>query len=164
MARLPGIGIVVAAAAATFVFSGPSASGSNGKCTDSAKCADAALTAACQREATLELLRTRVAREKWVAACINRRQAQNKGKRNTQKIRPAIGGAAPRVMPLGTGSLSLGEGTAPSDAPIEPSAPVVGSSGNSTTGSSATSTSGSSGTSIGGSTGTGSGSNSGGGL
>jgi hypothetical protein len=79
-------------------------------------------------------------------------------------MRPAIGTAAPRVMPLATGSPSSGGNTLPSNAPIEPSAPIVGSSGNSTTGSRATSTSGSSGTSVGGSAGSGSGSSSGGGL
>ena len=156
--------IIAAVAAAMFAFSGPSASGSDGRCTDNAKCADSALRAACQREATLELLRTHLAREKWVANCINRRQVQNNGKRNTQKMRPAIGTAAPRVMPLATGSPSSGGNTLPSNAPIEPSAPIVGSSGNSTTGSRATSTSGSSGTSVGGSAGSDSGSSSGGGL
>jgi hypothetical protein len=79
-------------------------------------------------------------------------------------VRPAVGTAAPRIMPLATGSPSSRGGTSPSNAPIEPSAPVVGSSGNSTTGSRATSTSGSSGTSIGGSSSSGSGSSSGGGM
>jgi hypothetical protein len=59
---------------------------------------------------------------------------------------------SPPVVPRLTPSRRVGPaGTLPSNAPVVPSTPVIGSSGTSTSGSSATSTSGSSGTSIGGS-------------
>jgi len=78
------------------------------------------------------------------------------GKQKSRFIRQCLAGlrppdpmATPTVTPLANPSNTFRGGTAPSNGPVAPSAPVIGSSGTSTTGSSATSISGSSGTSIG---------------
>jgi hypothetical protein len=98
-----------------------------------AKNADA-IRKACEREATLKLY-TGKQRSKFVRQCL-------------AGIRPPGPTAAPVIVPLANPRSTSG-GTAPSNAPVAPSAPVIGSTGTSTTGSSATSISGSSGTSIG---------------
>jgi hypothetical protein len=89
---------------------------------------------ACEREATLKLY-TGKQRSKFVRQCL-------------AGIRPPGPTATPMIAPLADPRSTSG-GTAPSNAAVAPSAPVIGSTGTSTTGSSATSISGSSGTSIG---------------
>ena len=102
----------------------------------------------CERNATLQLY-TGKQKANYIRECLAREQAEGKKTARQPGFHPLGPPAAPRVTPLGpTGAMGS---TAPSNAPVVPSAPVTGSRGTSTTGSSATSTSGSSGTSIGGS-------------
>jgi hypothetical protein len=118
------------------------------------KSADAVKKERCERDATL-MLYTGKQKTRYIRQCLaGKEQAPRKA-----AVRPGVyppgPAATPRPAPLGGGnppSTSTGS-TAPSNAPVAPSAPVVGSSGTSTTGSSATSTSGSSGSSLGGSSG-----------
>jgi hypothetical protein len=98
-----------------------------------AKNADA-IRKACEREATLKLY-TGKQRSRFIRQCL-------------AGIRPPGPTATPVIAPLANPRSNFG-GTAPSNAPVAPSAPVIGSTGTSITGSSATSISGSSGTSIG---------------
>ncbi len=138
-------------ASALFLIAAVFGAGGESALAAGAKKENAARKAECEREAILyigELKRKRI------------RQCMAGNGRPAGKpaaapgILPSSPTAMPgRVTPLGGGnppSTSIGS-TAPSNAPVAPSTPSVGSSGTSTTGSSATSTSGSSNSSIGGS-------------
>jgi hypothetical protein len=114
----------------------------------SANRADAVKRAECEREATLRLYIGKQ-RSRWIRQCV---ASSGRSPGKPMALRPSVT-TMPRVTPLGGGnppSTSTGS-TAPSNAPVAPSTPVVGSRGTSTSGSSATSTSGSSNNSIGGS-------------
>ncbi|HET7804392.1 MAG TPA: hypothetical protein VFL53_09130 [Pseudolabrys sp.] len=103
----------------------------------------------CEHEATLQRY-TGKQRTKFIRRCLAGRPPGKAAVRRPN-FDPLAPTTTPRVTPLGEinrPGRSMG-GTAPSNAPVAPSAPVVGSTGTSTTGSSATSISGSSGTSIG---------------
>jgi len=107
--------------------------------------ADAERAAECRRAVVLMLYLSYAARERWVQKCIhepNKVVHKSPGPR-----RPVIETVIPGVSSLGAESSD--RGTLPSNAPIQPSAPVVGSSSNSISGSSANSTTGSSGNSLG---------------
>ena len=111
----------------------------------SAKRADALKRAECERGATLQLY-IGEHRSRWVRQCV---ASGGRSPGKPMALRPSAyppgPTAMPRVAPLGGGTGS----TAPSNAPVVPSTPVVGSSGTSTSGSRATSISGSSNNSIG---------------
>src|SRR6185437_8630115 len=132
-------------AAAAFDLSGEAALAAN------AKRADAVKRAECQHEATLQLY-IGEQRSRWIRQCVaSSGQPPGKPTALRPSVHPSGPTAMPRVMPLGGGnppSTSTGS-TAPSNAPVAPSTPLVGSSGTSTTGSGATSISGSSNNSIG---------------
>ena len=117
----------------------------------SAKKADAVMRAQCEREATLQLYIGQQ-RSRWIRQCVaNGGQSPGKPVAVRPSVHPSGPTAMPTVTPLRSGnppSTSMGS-TAPSNAQVVPSAPVVGSSGTSTTGSSATSISGSSNNSMG---------------
>jgi hypothetical protein len=114
--------------AAAFVAAGEVRSAAETKNTD-------AIRKACEHEATLKLY-TGKQRSRFIRQCL-------------AGIRPPGPTATPAVAPLANPRSNSGGSTVPSNAPVAPSAPVIGSTGTSTTGSSATSISGSSGTSIG---------------
>jgi hypothetical protein len=110
--------------------------------------------AECAREATLYIGELK---GWWMRRCMaGEGRSPGKPEAGPPSVRPSGPTGTPTtVTPLGAAnppSTSTGS-TAPSTAPVAPSAPAVGSSGTSTSGSSATSTSGSSNTSIGGSSG-----------
>jgi hypothetical protein len=135
---------------AAFGLSGEMALAAEAKSTDAAK-ADAAKKDRCERDATL-LLYLGEQRNKFIRECLaSKGPPPGKAEARRPSLVHPAGPAMPRVTPLGGAKppgTSTG-GTVISNAPIAPSAPVVGSSGISTTGSRATSISGSSGTSIG---------------
>ncbi|HKS87446.1 MAG TPA: hypothetical protein VJR71_18375 [Pseudolabrys sp.] len=116
-----------------------------------AKGADAVKKERCEREAMLNLYMGKQ-RINFIRQCLARnKRPPGKAAAHQQGIRPSGQTGTRSVTPLGSGnppSTSTGS-TAPSNAAVAPSAPVIGSTGTSTTGSSATSTSGSSGSSIG---------------
>jgi len=114
-----------------------------------AKSAVATKKAQCERDAALQNYVGKQ-RSEFITKCLAG-SGRSPGKALVRRpvFRPLDSTAEPQVTPLGS-SRSMG-GTLPSNAPVAPSAPVIGSTGTSTTGSSATSISGSSGTSIGGS-------------
>ena len=114
--------------AAAFGVAGETALAAEAKSVD-------AMKKACEREATLKLY-TGKQRSRFIRQCL-------------AGSRPPDPVAMPTVTPLTNPRSTFRGGTAPSNAPVAPSAPVIGSTGTSTTGSSATSISGSSGTSIG---------------
>lgn len=136
---------------AAFGLSERTAAAAETKSVDAAK-ADAAKQAQCDRDATLQLYLSKEKRNKFIKQCLaSRRPPPNKAVAGRPAVVHPGGPALSKVTPLGVGnppSTSTGA-TAISNAPIAPSAPVVGSSSISTTGSGATSISGSSGTSIG---------------
>jgi len=109
----------------------------------------------CERDAMLHLY-TGKQKSRFIQQCLAaKEEPPEKAAARQRAVRPPGPTGVPGVAPLGGGnppSTSTGS-TAPSNAPVAPSAPVVGSTGTSTTGSSATSTSGSSGSSIGSSSG-----------
>jgi hypothetical protein len=121
---------------ASVLWLGAAAFGAAGEVPPAAeeKSADA-IKKACESEATLKRY-TGKQRSRFIRQCL-------------AGIRPPDPMATPSITPLANPSNTFRGGTAPSNAPVAPSAPVIGSSGTSTTGSSATSISGSSGTSIG---------------
>src|SRR6476660_822814 len=129
-------------AGATFDLSGETALAAGG--------ADAMKKEQCERDAMLHRY-TGKQRSRFIKQCLasNNRLPGKAAARPS--VPPAGPTAIPRIAPLGGAnppSTSTGS-TAPSNAPVAPSAPVIGYTGTSTTGSSATSTSGSSGSSIG---------------
>jgi hypothetical protein len=105
----------------------------------------------CERNAML-MLYTGKQKSRYIQQCLAaKEEPSEKAAARQPGVLPPGPTGVPRIAPLGGGnppSTSTGS-TAPSNAPVAPSAPVVGSSGTSTTGSSATSISGSSGSSIG---------------
>jgi len=101
--------------------------------------------AQCERDATLQDYVGKQ-RARFIKKCLAGRSPVKVTARRPA-FRPLDSTEVPPVTPLESGR-SMG-GTLPSNAPVAPSAPVIGSSGTSITGSSATSISGSSGTSIG---------------
>jgi hypothetical protein len=116
---------------------------------DVSKDVDATKKDRCELDAQLHLYMGEKKR-KFIRECLASKEEPGKAGREPGVV-PLGPPGAPRVAPLGAGnppSTSTGS-TAPSNAPVAPSSPVVGSSGTSTTGSSATSISGSSGSSIG---------------
>jgi uncharacterized membrane protein YgcG len=128
-----------------------------------AKKAHAQTKAACERQATLQL-RVGKERARWIRRCVAKGGPfHGKAAAHRPLVHPSGRTAIPRAVPLGSGRPSSMGSTAPSNAPVAPSAPVIGSSGNSTSGSRATSTTGSSNSSIGGGS-LGGGSSSGGGM
>ncbi len=107
--------------------------------------------AECEHQATMQLY-VGQQRTRWITKCVARGGPSSA---KTVARRPVVhpsGPSATRVAPLGNGNppSTFSGSTAPSTAPVAPSSPVVGSSGNSTTGSSASSTTGSSGSTLGG--------------
>jgi len=109
---------------------------------------------ACEQQATLQLYIGQQ-RTRWIRECIARGgPSSGKALARRPMVHPT-GPRATRVAPLGNGNppSTFSGSTSPSTAPVAPSSPVVGSSGNSTTGSSASSTSGSSNSTLGGSSG-----------
>jgi hypothetical protein len=135
---------------AAFGLSGELALAAEAKSADAAK-ADAAKKDRCELDAML-LLYLGEQKSKFIRQCLASK-GPPPGKevaRRPSLVHPA-GPKMPGVTPLrGANPPRTSTGsTAISNAPIAPSAPVVGSSGISTTGSRATSISGSSGTSIG---------------
>src|SRR4029078_3268878 len=96
----------------------------------SAKRAHALKTAECEPKATLQLY-TGEQRSRWVRQCV---AGKGRSPGKTMAFRPTRPTAMPRVTPLGSGMGS----TAPSNAPVAPSTPVVGSSGTSISGADAT--------------------------
>ena len=138
---------------ASALFLGAAAFGLSGETVlaASAKRADAVKRAECEREATLQLYMGEQ-RSRWIKQCVAS-SGPSPGKPTALRpsAHPPGPTAMPRVTPLGGGnppSTATGS-TAPSNAPVAPSTPLVGSSGTSTTGSGATSISGSSNNSIG---------------
>jgi hypothetical protein len=126
-------------------------SGQTASAASSANRADAAKRAQCERDATMQLYIGQQ-RTNWIRQCVaNGGQSPDTPVAVRPNVHPLGPTAMPTVTPLGSGnppSTSTGS-TAPSNASVAPSAPVVGSSGTSTTGSSATSISGSSSNSMG---------------
>ena len=116
------------------------------------KSADAAKKTQCEREAAMQLYVARQKKHAYFERCLAGKELPpEQGVASRGVVRPSGRAAIPRPAPLGGAnppSTATGS-TAPSTAPMAPSAPVVGSSGTSTTGSSATSISGSSGSSLG---------------
>jgi hypothetical protein len=107
----------------------------------------AAARKACEQEA-MRRHYTGKQRSRFIRQCL----AKKDRKPDEEIVLPDRDPFSPPVVPRLTPSRRVGPaGTLPSNAPVVPSTPVIGSSGTSTSGSSATSTSGSSGTSIGGS-------------
>lgn len=107
----------------------------------------AAAKKACEREAVRRHY-TGKQRSRFIRQCL----AKKDQKPDEEIVLPDRDPFSPPVVPRLTPSRRVGPaGTLPSNAPVAPSAPVIGSSGTSTSGSSAISISGSSGTSIGGS-------------
>ena len=130
---------------AAFGFSGETALAA------SAKKADTAKRAECERKATLYHYMGEQ-RSKWIRQCLAG-SGRSPGKPMARQpiVLPSDSTEVPTVMPLRSGSppsTSMG-GTVPSNAPVVRSAPVGGSSGTSISGSSATSITGSSNNSIG---------------
>jgi hypothetical protein len=114
-----------------------------------AKSALATTKAECERDATQRHYDGKQ-KTRFIRQCLARARSKDKAARRLE-FPPLDLTATPQVTPLETihrPARSMGN-TAPSNAPVAPSAPVIGSTGTSTTGSSATSISGSSGTSIG---------------
>jgi hypothetical protein len=115
------------------------------------KGADATKKERCERDAMLHLYMGKQ-KSRFIRQCLaSKEQPPGKAAARQPSVRRFGAPAVPRITPLGGAnppSTSTGS-TAPSNAPVAPSAPVIGSTGTSTTGSSATSISGSSGTSIG---------------
>jgi hypothetical protein len=105
----------------------------------------------CERDAMLHLY-TGKQKSRFIQQCLAaKEEPPDKAAARQPGVRPPGPIEVPGVAPLGGGnppSTSTGS-TAPSNASVAPSAPVVGSTGTSTTGSGATSISGSSGSSIG---------------
>src|SRR6185437_12959636 len=104
-----------------------------------------------ERDATLQLYSGKQ-RSRFIGQCmITNERSLGKPLAQRPSDHPSGRTALPRPAPLGGANppSTVTGSTAPSNAPVAPSAPVVGSTGTSTTGSSATSTSGSSGSSIG---------------
>ena len=118
----------------------------NAALTAEAKNADAANKAQCERDATLKHYVGKQ-RSRFIRKCLagkNRPPGKDVARPDVDPFSPTTQRPAPLGRTMSTG------GTAPSNAPVVPSTPVIGSTGTSITGSSATSISGSSGTSIGG--------------
>jgi hypothetical protein len=113
---------------------------------EEAKDAVATKKAQCEHEATLQHYAGKQ-RARFIRKCLASGRPAGKAVAHRPAFHPLDSTEVPEVTPLGS-VRSMGA-TVPSNAPVAPSAPVVGSSGTSTTGSSATSISGSSGTSIG---------------
>jgi hypothetical protein len=116
-----------------------------------AKSENAEKRAECAREAVLYIGELK---SWWMRRCMagNARPPGNPATHEPTVHPPGAAGMPRSPTPLGAGNPpgTATGGTAPSNAPIAPSAPTVGSSGTSISGSGATSTSGSSNNSIGG--------------
>jgi hypothetical protein len=110
----------------------------------------AAARKACEQDATRQHYAGKQ-RSRFIRQCLARRSRPQDKDVARPEMQPSDPFAMPQPAPLRRTSRpgAMG-GTLPSNAPVAPSTPVIGSSGTSTTGSSATSISGSSGTSIGG--------------
>lgn len=136
--------------AASAFLMGVMAFGASGEAASAAGAKATARKVQCDREATLQLY-IGEQRSRFIRRCLAERPSPGKPVARRPGVHPSGPTASPRVMPLGSGnppSTATGS-TAPSNAAVVPSTPVVGSTGTSTTGSRATSTSGSSGSSIG---------------
>jgi hypothetical protein len=109
--------------------------------------------AQCEHQATLQLYIGQQ-RTRWIRQCEARGGASSGKALARRPVVHAAGPSATRMAPLGNGNppSTFTGSTSPSNAPVAPSSPVVGSSGNSTTGSTANSTAGSSGSTLGGAT------------
>src|SRR5262245_1744392 len=141
---------------ASALLTGAAAFGVPGKAALAAepKSADAIKKERCELDALLHLY-TGKQRSRFIKQCLASERPPSKPEGPEPIGHPSAPTAMPGITPLGVGnppSTSTGS-TAPSNAPVVPSTPVIGSTGTSTTGSSATSISGSSNSSIGSSSG-----------